>query len=91
MGQSKDDQGVFNFRMKKDLRELLEKAVRVKGTNLSSFISSAARAEAENTLMDQRHFMVAEDRYEEFLNVLDEPVSSNPELKKLLDRPSPWE
>ncbi len=51
----------------------------------------SAREAAENTLLDQRLFLLDDSRYAKFAACLDAPVEPTEALKKLLTAPSPWE
>jgi uncharacterized protein (DUF1778 family) len=51
----------------------------------------SARRRAEDVLLDQKLFILDEEKYEAFLNLLDEPPKPTEELKKLLATKAPWE
>ncbi len=53
-------------------------------------LESACRA-AEETLLDQRLFLVDEEHLRAFQEVLERPAELKPRLRELLHRPSPWE
>jgi uncharacterized protein (DUF1778 family) len=82
---------VINVRVPTKLRDLIDRAAAVVGKTRSDFILESARQHAIDVLLDQRLFSLSADRYEEFLQVLDETVEPNPRLKKLLGSKSPWE
>lgn len=66
-------------------------ASEVKEKSLSEFILDAAFREAEQTLLEQRLFQVSKDKFENFINLLDQPPMDNERLKKLFSKPSPWD
>jgi uncharacterized protein (DUF1778 family) len=70
---------------------ILRKAAEVKRKSLTEFILDSACSAAEQTLLDQRLFLVDEDRYQALLKLLDRPESDNPGLARLFARPAPWE
>jgi uncharacterized protein (DUF1778 family) len=49
------------------------------------------REPAEQTLLDQRAFLVSGDQYQELLDLLDGSAQDNPGLSDLFSRPEPWE
>jgi hypothetical protein len=46
---------------------------------------------AQQTLLDQRLFMVSGTQYQAFLDLLDQPEQPNPGLQELFSRKAPWE
>lgn len=66
-------------------------ASEIKDKSLSEFILDAAFQEAEQTILEQRLFQVANDKLESFLDLLDRPPMDNEGLKKLFSKPSPWD
>lgn len=66
-------------------------ASEIKGKSASEFILDTAYQAAEQTLLDQRLFMVSKEKFEEFSKLLDRPPMDNEGLKKLFSKPSPWD
>ena len=69
---------------------LLRKAAHVSRKSLTDFILDSACATAEQTLLDQRLFLVADSQYQALLELLDRPAQDNPGLARLFARPAPW-
>lgn len=69
---------------------VLRRAAEVSHKSLTDFILDAAYQAAEQTLLDQRLFMVSGSQYQALLALLDRPASDNPGLAKLFSRPVPW-
>lgn len=69
---------------------LLRKAAYASRKSLTDFILDSACAAAEQTLLDQRLFLVADSQYQALLELLDRPAQDNPGLARLFARPSPW-
>ena len=46
---------------------------------------------AEQTLLDQRLFLVSGESHQSFLDLLEGPAQDNEGLRDLFSRPSPWE
>ena len=69
---------------------LLRKAAHASHKSLTDFILDSACAAAEQTLLDQRLFLVAGSQYQALLELLERPEQDNPGLARLFARPSPW-
>jgi uncharacterized protein (DUF1778 family) len=59
--------------------------------SLTEFIIDSAYRAAEQTLLDQRLFVVPDNRYQSFLELLDRPASENQVLRDLFSKVAPWE
>lgn len=70
--------------------EVLRRAAEVAHKSLTDFILDAAYREAEQTLLDQRLFMVAGEQYQAFLDLLERPEAENTGLADLFSRQPPW-
>lgn len=53
-------------------------------------LDSACQA-AEQTLIDQRLFLVSGEQYDSLLELLDQPAAENPGLRELFAKPALWE
>ena len=69
---------------------VLRRAAEVAHKSLTDFILDAAYQAAEQTLLDQRLFMVSGSQYQALLNMLDPPESENPGLAHLFSRQPVW-
>ena len=69
---------------------VLRRAAEVAHKSLPDFILDAAYQAAEQTLLDQRLFMVSGKQYQALLKMLDRPESDNPGLKDLFSRKAVW-
>ena len=70
---------------------VLRRAAEVAHKSLTDFILESACQAAEQTLLDQRLFMVSGGRYQTLLDLLDRPVKSNKGLKDLFSKAAPWD
>ena len=68
---------------------VLRRAADVAHKSLTDFILDSACRAAEQTLLDQRLFMVSGKQYSAFLNLLDRPARHNPGLRDLFARSAP--
>lgn len=69
---------------------VLRRATEVAHKSLTDFILDAAYQAAEQTLLDQRLFMVSGNQYQALLEMLDRPESDNLSLADLFSRRPVW-
>ncbi|MBU3725078.1 MAG: DUF1778 domain-containing protein [Burkholderiaceae bacterium] len=69
---------------------VLRRAAQAAHKSLTDFILDAAYQAAEQTLLDQRLFMVSGSQYQALLKMLDRPESDNRGLADLFSRKSVW-
>lgn len=81
----------LNMRVYPAQRDVIARAAKVRHKSLTEFVVEAATEAAEDILLNQRTFMANEDQLEEFLRVMDIPVSENPVLQRTLSTPAPWD
>lgn len=81
----------LNLRIKPSDRDLIDRAAKARGKNRTDFVLEAARAAAEEALIDQRIIMADPDAYQEFLTRLDQAPSPNAALRKTMQTLAPWE
>lgn len=67
------------------------RAADVAHKSLTDFILDSACQAAEQTLVDQRLFMVSGVQYQALLELLDRPAQDNEGLRDLFARRVPWE
>lgn len=70
---------------------ILRRAAEVAQKSLTDFILDSACRAAEQTLLDQRLFLVSNGQYQDLLDLLDRPGRENPGLRNLFSRRAPWE
>jgi len=70
---------------------VLRRAAEVARKSLTDFILDSACQAAEQTLLDQRLFMVSGDQYQALLDMLERPEQANEGLRDLFARKAPWE
>ena len=69
---------------------VLRRAAEVAHKSLTDFILDSACLAAEQTLLDQRLFMVSGSQYQALMDLLDQPARDNEGLRDLFVRPAPW-
>ena len=81
----------LGLRATPEQERVLRRAAEVAHKSLTDFVLESACHAAEQTLLDQRLFLVSGDRYQALLELLDRPARDNPGLRDLFSRPEPWE
>jgi uncharacterized protein (DUF1778 family) len=79
-----------NLRVRDDVRALIDRAARSRGTSRSDFMIEAARRAAEEALLDQCLVRVDADSFERFAALLDAPPAGDG-FARLMQAPAPWE
>jgi uncharacterized protein (DUF1778 family) len=78
-------------RLTSEQNALIRRAAEVEGTDLTSFTVTATLAHAREVLADRRLFILDDAAWQEFLAVLDRPVTPKPRLERLFSEPSPFD
>lgn len=78
-------------RLTSEQNALIRRAADVEGTDLTNFTVTATLAHAREVLADRRLFIVDDAAWQEFLAVLDRPVTPKPRLERLFSEPSPFD
>jgi uncharacterized protein (DUF1778 family) len=81
----------INIRAQQRQRDLIDQAAEISGKNRSDFMLEASCQRAQEVLLDQRLFVLSDEKWQEFLAILDAPVQANDKLKTLLETSAPWE
>lgn len=81
-------QKVVNLRVEESRQNLIDEAARLQGKSRTEFMIEAAYKEAEQTILDQKIFILDEADYE-YLTRTDH--QADPKLVKLFERKSLWE
>lgn len=69
---------------------VLRRAAEVAHKSLTDFILESACLAAEQTLLDQRLFMVSESQYQALMELIERPEQPNEGLRDLFARKAPW-
>ena len=70
---------------------VLRRAAEVAHKSLTDFILDSACLAAEQTLLDQRLFMVSGSQYQHLMDLLEQPAQPNEGLRDLFSRKAPWD
>jgi uncharacterized protein (DUF1778 family) len=82
--------GSINLRIEAQTRELIDDAAAILGKTRTEFMVESARRQAIDVLLDQRLFVLDADRYDAFMEALDNPLAPGPKLRSLLSRVPAW-
>ncbi len=81
----------ITLRIHPEARALIDKAAQSAGKNRTEFMLEAAQREARNVLLDQRYFSLTDKAFNAFMKQLDQSPRENPQLRRLLETPAPWD
>ena len=81
----------LGFRATPEQEAILRRAADVAHKSLTDFILDSACQVAEQTLLDQRLFMVSGSQYQALMEMLDRPDQDNAGLRDLFTHRTPWD
>ena len=81
----------LGLRATREQEAVLRRAAEVADKSLSDFVLDSALQAAEQTLLDQRLFMVSGSQYQVLIELLERPEQANEWLRDLFERKAPWE
>ncbi len=81
----------INLRALPEQRDLIDHAASLLGKTRSDFMLETACARAQAVVLDQVFFTVSEEKFAQFVAMLDAPPKPNPGLERLLARKPIWE
>lgn len=87
-GDSREQTHRWNMRVAEDVDAIMRMAAEQTNQPSTDFVVRAARVLAEDTLADRRVFRLDDAAWDEFIEILDRPARSVPELARLLSSAS---
>lgn len=81
----------INIRVSSETLGLIDRAANAIGKTRTDFILDTVRQVAEDTVLDQKLFLLNERQWAEFTSLLDAPPPPNEKLAALLNRRPAWE
>lgn len=81
----------INLRALPEQRDLIDHAASLLGKNRSDFMLEAACERAQAVLLDQVHFTLGADKFQQFVELLDAPPKPNAGLEHLLALKPVWD
>ena len=85
-----DTKGSINLRIDAHTRQLIDDAAVILGKTRTVFMIESARRQAIDVLLDRRLFVLDPERYDAFMQALDNPPAPGPKLRSLLRRVPAW-
>jgi uncharacterized protein (DUF1778 family) len=82
---------MIQIRASAETKALLQQAAQIRGQKLSEFMLESARRKAEDTILDQRLFILDAEAHEKLLAILDNPPKPSKRLIELMRRKPAWE
>jgi uncharacterized protein (DUF1778 family) len=80
----------INLRASARQEQLLKQAAAATDRTMTDFVLETAVVEAERVLADRRWFLIDDERWDEFQQLLDRPARELPKLRALLADQSPF-
>jgi uncharacterized protein (DUF1778 family) len=74
-----------------DDQQLIDRAVSASGLTRTDFVLQAARAAAQQVLVEQAWCSVEPERFAAFQQALDAPTKPNDRLRRTMAAPRPWQ
>lgn len=81
----------LNMRVKREDRDLFDRAAKIQGKTRTDFILEAARRAAEEALLDRAVIHVGAKAYADFVARLEARPSPSKRLTRTMQRKAPWE
>lgn len=81
----------WNLRVTPGDQDLIDRAVQASGLTRTDFVLQAARAAAQNLLVEQTWLALEPQAFEAFCHQLDAPASPNERLQRTMAAPRPWQ
>ena len=81
----------IQIRASDETKAMLNRAASIRGQSLSDFVLQSAQREAQETILDQRVFVLSEEKWDELMAILDGPPRPNDKLRELMHRKPAWE
>ena len=80
----------INLRALPEQRDLIDHAATLLGKTRSDFMLEASCDRAQSVVLDQFHFTLDADNFQQFVDLLDAPPKDNLGLERLFAVKTPW-
>ncbi len=80
----------INLRALPEQRDLIDHAANLLGKNRSDFMLEAACERAQSVVLDQVHFTLDPEKFQQFVDLLDAPPQPNAGLERLFALKPAW-
>lgn len=89
--QSRTRDAVMPIRIRREDRDLIDRAAEQLGKSRSEFVLETAKREAQTVLADQTVFHLDAKQWKAFMAAIEAPPKDNPGLRDLFSRIAPWD
>jgi len=89
MAEAKKSETV-TFRMDSSTLDLIRRAAKIQGRSVTSFVTQAAKVQAQRDILDQRFIEVDAETFEEIERILNEPAKVDEKLVELFRKTPNW-
>jgi uncharacterized protein (DUF1778 family) len=90
-GSEKTKTSRLGFRASEPQAKIIRMASDISHKSLTDFIMDSAYQAAEKVILDQRLFIVSEEVFQKFSDMLERPIQENKGLDNLFSSSSPWD
>jgi len=81
----------LGFRATPEQQVLIRHAAEMVNKSVTEFVLESACAAAENTLLNQRYFLLDDENWQKFQDALEQPAKVKTKLRERLKEKAPWE
>jgi uncharacterized protein (DUF1778 family) len=81
----------LDLRLSPEAKQTLTAAALAAHCSVSQFVLASALERAAETLAERRHFALDDEKWNEFMDMLDQPPKVIPQIRKLFSEPSPFD
>lgn len=89
MAEAKKSETV-TFRMDANTLDLIRRAAKIRGRSVTSFVTQAAKVQAQKEILDQRFFEVDAKAFDEIEKMLDAPARPNQDVVERFRAAPKW-
>lgn len=89
--EDRDMTRTITMRVKESNLHFIEKVASLSGRNRTEFFLESTLKNAEEIFLSRTQFPLDDAQWTELNDILDRPAKENLQLKKLLQKQSPWE
>jgi uncharacterized protein (DUF1778 family) len=90
LAEPAETKGSINLRIEAETRRLIDEAAAALGKTRTEFMVESARRQAVDVLLDRRLYRLEPERFETFVDALENPPAPGPKLRALLKRTPAW-
>jgi uncharacterized protein (DUF1778 family) len=80
----------LTFRIDSTTLETIQRAAKIQGRSVTSFVTDVALTAAQNEILDQRLFKISDGAFDEIEAMLSEPAKVDEALVKLFQSDREW-